>query len=360
MLMLLAVMMITIVVLQRRSRKQAIEGLEYSGRCSKQLVEQEETFEYVGVVTNYSNRLLSFLRMEELFPSSVKIAHQGGKLGTDLEGNFQYISTTYIKARSQMTRRVTLSLNQRGCHHFVGAKLQVGDFLGLREKRKSFPMDQEVVVYPKRLDIGKIREALGGFLGEVSVQRFIMEDPVLTVGARDYTGSEPLNSISWKHSARTGKMMVKQFDYTAEPMVTVVLDINITGADTSELVEHCFSIVRGVGEQLERQKISYDFMFNAFLKGDFARERYLPEGLGPHHFSLILEVLGRATHQPEEDFSKTIDRLKAIHKGNRSIIVVLPRRDRQKEKLANEMGGLLTFIYGEDFYEADQQLKDVV
>ena len=45
-------------------------------------------------------------------------------------------------------------------------------------------------------------DVLSGFLGDVSVRRFIYEDPVLTTGFREYTGREPMKHISWTQSAR--------------------------------------------------------------------------------------------------------------------------------------------------------------
>ena len=56
------------------------------------------------------------------------------------------------------------------------------------------------------------------------MNRFIMEDPVLRLGYRDYTGREPIKQISWTQTARMGRMMVSCQDYTVERTVTVMLN----------------------------------------------------------------------------------------------------------------------------------------
>lgn len=58
---------------------------------------------------------------------------------------------------------------------------------------------------------------LGGFLGELSVNRYLYEDPILTAGYRSYTSGDPMRSIAWKQSVQGQGLMVKKWDYTTEP-----------------------------------------------------------------------------------------------------------------------------------------------
>ncbi len=66
---------------------------------------------------------------------------------------------------------------------------------------------------------------LGGVIGDISVNRFIFEDPMLTVGFSEYTGREPMRDISWTQSARLGRMMVKNYDHTVDLSVTILLNV---------------------------------------------------------------------------------------------------------------------------------------
>jgi uncharacterized protein (DUF58 family) len=181
-----------------------------------------------------------------------------------------------------------------------------------------------------------------------------MEDPVLTIGARDYTGSEPLKQISWSHSAHTNRLMVKQFDYTVEPTVSVVLDLNSNydEDDKEERLENCFSIARSVCEILESRGIQYDFITNAITGNALFKWSYMAEGLGRSHFFAILEGLGRASYMVTESFAATIEKIHAKRNMNRSTIIIMPERDQDKHYMADKLqehgGGAVVFIYGED------------
>ena len=63
-------------------------------------------------------------------------------------------------------------------------------------------------------------------------------------GFRDYTGREPMKQISFTATARTGRMMVKQFDHTLDVTVSVVLnlDARLPSGMARPLMETCFSM----------------------------------------------------------------------------------------------------------------------
>ena len=130
----------------------------------------------------------------------------------------------------------------------MDATLLAGDLLGLSQQQRDIHQFYEIVVLPRRVEAPDLSQALGGFLGDVSVQRFILEDPVLTIGAREYTGHEPMKTISWKHSVRTGRLMVKNFDHTVENCVTVLL--NVDGGTDYDTMERCFSLARMAVESI--------------------------------------------------------------------------------------------------------------
>ena len=264
-----------------------------------------------------------------------------------------YSSTLYLIPRSKLRRTLKITFDKRGRYLFRGASLYGGDFVGSKTQYKRFPAMREVVVYPKAIDAPQLQEIMGGFLGDISVRRFIMEDPILTIGTREYTGKEPLKQMSWKHTARTNQMMVKQFDYTTEMVVTIFLDIsNTKGKRTpNEYLESCFSVARTASQYLENQKVSFEFVMNAYIAGFQANQ--IAQSLGKAHLRLIFEKLGRATYEITETFEEMIERFMIGQDKNRSIIIITPRRDPAKQRLVDQLQkkttGALTFIYGEDF-----------
>jgi len=335
-------------------RGRALRDISYSFAYSKRLAEPDEELELVAVITNESRRIVPFISLEESLPKEINVLHKDAKLRPGGSGGIKHCYSVYLMPRSTLERRVSVSFPKRGLYRCYGAEMVCGDFLGLSGDWKHFHSIVDIVIYPGAASFEKLESILGGFFGDMSVRRFIMEDPVLTVGAREYTGAEPFRQISWNHSARTARLMVKQFDYTVEPIVSVVLDVNTlaVGDERERLIEHCFSLARSVCEMLERKGIPYDFISNATTGNALSVWSYIGEGLGNAHLFSILEGLGRASLKPRENFTATIEKMKRNVEGNRSVICIMPERNAEKQQLAQSLtelrGGALQFIYGED------------
>jgi len=345
---------IFIILMQSLSKKGILKGIEYDCQFSERLIEVDEQIEFISTITNRLRRIRPFIRLNEEFNGigDIRFLNKNVttyKLGLD---GWACHSTIYLLPRSKRRRKLKIAFSKRGRYMFREAKLYLGDFLGFMDNREDFRVFREVVVYPKLIESAQLQTIMGGFLGDISVRRFIMEDPILTIGTREYTGKEPLKQMSWKHTARTNQLMVKQFDYTTEMVVTVFLDISkIKGEITSDdCLENCFSLARTVSQYLEEQKISFEFITNAFIAG---QTNQTTQSLGKAHLRLILEKLGRATYETTATFKGIIDALILNHEKNRSMIIITPQRDVTKQTLAERLQktttGSLTFIYGEDF-----------
>jgi len=349
--------MIVVALVQAWSTKNSLNGIKYEYRFSEKLIEIGETTELISTVTNESRRFVSFIRMVEALPKGIRTLNRKVFIREDTLGlgHLSYNSSIYLMARSKLQRKLKITFDKRGRYIFRGAELRGGDFLGFTDKRKKFLDLRELIVYPKEIEAPQLQEVLGGFLGDVSVRRFIMEDPVLTIGTRDYTGREPLKQISWKHTARTNQMMVKQFDYTTEMVVTVFLDISTVKRKTitSEQFENCFSLARTVSEYLKQKKIPFEFTTNAIIEGLGAEVRRLIQSSGAVQLRSIFEQLGRASYGTRESYESVLEKLTLKHEQNRSTIIITPQRDQVKyrlaEKLKERTTGALIFIYGEDF-----------
>ena len=364
MLAFLIVFIIVIFFVQRKSQKDALKGIKYDYKFSKKLIEVGEPTELISMITNESHRFVPFIRMVEALPKGVqplnkKVAIRGDSMGL---GYLSYNSSIYLMARSRLQRKLKLTFNKRGRYIFHGAVLRGGDFLGLSERHEKFQTLRELVVYPKLIDAPYLREIMGGFLGDISVRRFMMEDPVLTIGVREYTGREPLKQMSWKHTAHTNRMMVKQFDYTTQLVVTVFLDVSLVKGKTltSQQFENCYSLARTICQYLEQKKIPFEFLSNAIIEGTFNDDQRLINGLGKAHLRQILERLGRAGYGTRETYESIIKKLALSQERNRSTVIITPRRDSYKqsvaEKLKEKTIGALIFIYAEDF---DEKAKGV-
>lgn len=276
---------ILVMLLQFFVPERALDTLEADRQPESLLGEAGEPVTLEIQVCNGSRRIFPYLAVDTKLPFA-------------REKSIGY--SFWLAPRQTLTRQFPVTIDRRGRYVLEDMKLSCGDFLGLREFTKTCGSYREIVIPPKPIAAARLDVLMGGFLGDVSVNRFILEDPVLTLGYREYTSGDPMKRISWTQSARYNRLMVKKNDYTVEPSVSVLLNVDTDLEDSREACEICFRIARSVCTALEQKGMRYSFSSNTHLVG-YSRGASGNAGLGQRHFRGTLETLGRAI--PEADTS---------------------------------------------------------
>lgn len=352
MLIFLIVLICCVVVCEIVSQQSALKRVGYTCKPTSSVVEPGEEFELVTTLTNGKWLPVSYLGVVQSLPNDIQLNAYLGRFSSEPTVARLY-SSCFLMPKQRLERRIKATLPQRGRHFILDATLTAGDLLGLSTRTEEVHLFYEIVVLPGRVDAPDLSRALGGFLGDVSVRRFILEDPVLTIGTREYTGHEPMKTISWKHSARSGQLMVKKFDYTVENSVTVLL--NVDGNTDYDTLERCFSLARMVVEQLETRGLQYGFLTNAATAGALGRWSEVAEGLGGGHTRTILEGLGRATHDVQEPFENLLQRAVRRSERGRAHIIVTPGRMAEDDpllaRLREQSDGRIFLLSAEELAE---------
>lgn len=319
----LLVVILGFALLESKWAGYALKSLDIHTRCDRPLAQPDQPITWSATVDNYSRLPIPFVRLTQTFPSDARIMAEKGWRNSFYKETLLSSYTEYrlsLRGRRSVTRNVTVSFKERGVYKIGSYQLSAGDLLGFREA-KCHGGGQKIVVMPHLSRQQAAIDAVGGFLGDVSVRRFILEDPILTTGFRDYTGREPMRSISWTRTAQSGRLQVKQFDYTAERHIVVLL--NTEGADEQQL-EECLRLTRSVCEKLEQKKIPYGFRTNANLPGPVGKVHSMMEGLGERHLNTILYGLGCADNTCFHSFRYLTRQTLRKRKGSESYIVITP------------------------------------
>jgi len=320
--------------LQKRSIRTALDGVEYSREVSQILNAPGEEFTLTTTITNTKFKIVPFIEVKE-------------EISQELSNSFR----TFLMPRSKYVRRVKGSLPQRGRYLFSRAEIDGGDFLGISQNIKPYRTRCEIIIYPQEIKGGHLERMMGSFMGDISVQRFIAPDPILVMGFSEYTGREPMKSISWAQTLRSGQMMVKSYDYTTEPSTTVVLSLDfLTGhqlklpPESAQLVETCLSIARTVCETLSKHKIRYDF-FSNISPGDTANAwAYVPEGFGERHLSNILTGLGNAMLFRSETLQQLTQRVAQKQMAHKSVLFIVPDQEDKNLHVIRQTAKELTAV----------------
>ena len=247
----------------------------------------------------------------------------------------------YLLPRRKYSGKLRLSLKKRGVVDLGQCYLETGDLLGLRSTVRSREIGVRVVCTAPCLPL-ETPETLGGFLGSVSVRRFLHEDPTMLIGYRDYTGREPMKQISWNQTAKAGQLIVRQYDHTVDRNVTLLVNMQAASPHVSE---RCLSLARTVCERLEAGKVPYALRSNGDLQS-------LQEGLGRRHLHFILRRIGLSRLASYRSFSALVDHCIAHRSGADSYIVVTPALSAAGElalqRLQAASDTKLCVLYGEE------------
>ena len=295
-LLVAAAAVLLVLALQRNADRLA--DIREDHRPEERLVDPDEKFHLNLTLRNTGRHYILFARLEEQLARAFTVRDRGVLARENWSGGANVSFSTWLRPRQEVSFRFQVSVNARGFYLLAPLKLSCGDFLGLGEQVRRTSRFRAVVAAPREAEDAGLADVLGGFLGDVSVRRFIHEDPVLTTGFREYTGREPMKQISWTQSARGHGLMVKVFDHTAEPRVSVLLNADTRAKGREALLEKCYSLARTVCRILEERGVQYDFATNADMAGPVggAGGEVCERGLGAKHFSAVLDCLGRATY----------------------------------------------------------------
>ena len=349
------------------SLKKGLEKVTYDVHVSQTLLEPDEKFTVNSIIENRKFWFLPYIDMVETFPHNIQIPGEeknisdegityslSSQLSTnayDKMSAAKLHSSFYMMPYQRLDRTLEASIPVRGRYIFSGCYIHGGDFLGIKDGATEFTTHKEVVVMPRSLPSPDFDSFLGGLIGDISIRRFIYEDPMLTIGFSDYTGREPMRDISWTQSARLGKMMVKNYDHTTDVCVSIILNVQSTvnGSEDEELVETCFSMTRSICEYLEKKQIKYRFTTNAIPLGMLDCISSVDQGFGNVHFYTIMEILGRASLSACENFAVTLRRACGNCEQGEYHIVISPNENavweenyRKLQELSQNKTFLLT------------------
>ena len=126
----------------------------------------------------------------------------------------------------QKCRRVwKVRCEKRGILTIDNAAISISDLFGLTRRAKVFHVSDSVRVLPTPADMESGELSGDLFIGNMQVRRFVLPDPFMISGAREYTGREPMNRIHWSQTARTGSLMAYNNEFTTERRVMIILNM---------------------------------------------------------------------------------------------------------------------------------------
>jgi uncharacterized protein (DUF58 family) len=230
---------------------------------------------------------------------------------------------------------------RRGSYAIGPVEFRAGDALGIFVATKRHPIRGDVVVYPPVFDLPAMRLPFADAQGRREFERrALMATPSVST-VRDYIPGDPLSKIAWSITARTGKLMVKEFDLDPSSEVWITADFSF---DTRVPAERSRLIDRGerfdfaeawmdASEDLiaalaaSSCKLALDHKRAIGYIGASAVRRVIPADSSERQYHRILEELALARADGREQIADVITDESRRFDRNRTPIVVTASLD---------------------------------
>jgi uncharacterized protein (DUF58 family) len=170
---------------------------------------------------NRDSLSIVWVLIEDVLP---KRALVGPPPALTLEGN--NLRMCSVPAKSSRIVTYKLIARRRGYYQIGPTIAETGDLLGLHRRFRTVTEPAFLLVLPKLIPLAGYDVASRRPVGEVHVTYRFLEDPTLVSGIRQYQNGDPLRSIHWRATARTGQLQCKQYQPTSVAGATLVLDLH--------------------------------------------------------------------------------------------------------------------------------------
>ena len=223
----------------------------------------EEDISYLKQeITNGKN--LPLPALEVRFSTSRNLEMQGEARENTSVSDLSYQREVFaLWGRQKVIRKIPFVCGKRGVYEIKKSEIVSYNLLYSLYYYTEYPQNTKMYVYPKRIDVKRIRLICKAISGAVLAKHKLYPDPFEFSGIREYQRTDPMSLINWKASAKTDSLMVNQQDSTTNMQVTIILDVedaNILRYE--ELVEESIRITASLATSLINQGMEFDIVSN--------------------------------------------------------------------------------------------------
>lgn len=277
--------------------KWGLRKVEYNRSFSERAVFEGEVVEMIDEVSNPKLLPVPWLRLESKIDPSLQF-HQSAAIDNEINSNAFHRTLFSLMPYQKVTRRQKLTCTKRGFYQFQTVSLSTGDIFGIDKTFTSVNSTAEIIVYPPLIKQEDLPLPAHSWLGEVIAKRWIIDDPFLTAGVRDYASGDPLNSINWKSTARTNRLQVTKKDFSADHHIMIYLNFNQTEDIWRPIVdeasmEETISYAASITQYAIFKGIHIGFGCNSYIDKDDKQAISIDPANGKQQLTYLLETMAK-------------------------------------------------------------------
>lgn len=303
-----------------------LKKLTYTRSFAQHGVFEGEKTELVEVLENHKLTPVSWLRVEARISPWLRFKKQEN---LDINMEQFHRSVFFLNGYSKLTRRHEVTCAHRGYYRFNQTALTGGDLLGLSQKTVDIFEQAELYVYPRVSTDGELPPQALKWQGEISAQRWILPDPMLINGIREYRGGDSRKDIHWRATARTGKLEVKTRDFSVSPRLMVALNAQIAedlwammDAEQCAVIEEGIRHAAAILSWAVQQGMEAGFLYNGRLCDAEGETVYVHPAASESHLVTLLETLAKLVVIRQLNFHSLLDRYADDNMSGMDIVVI--------------------------------------
>ncbi|MEA5456391.1 DUF58 domain-containing protein [Sinomonas sp. JGH33] len=152
----------------------------------------------------------------------------------------------HLKADEELEELFTIPTQRRGVLQLGPARSVKSDPLGLLRRERSLTEPEQLYIHPRTVALTGTSTGLLRDLDGVARQR-LSNDDISFHALREYAPGDDRRHIHWKSSARSQRLMVRQFEETRRSQVAILLSSHPTEYSDPEEFELAVSVAGSIG-----------------------------------------------------------------------------------------------------------------
>lgn len=256
--------------------------------------------------------------------------------------NASHIVPTVLGGREYSWEAQTIC-SARGEFQLGPMTVLSGDPFGLFNAPRHIGLTERLVVYPLTIELEQVNLPVGFLSGGEAQRQLTHQVTTIASSIRDYVPGDSMNRIHWRSTARSGNLMVKEFeldplvdiwllcDFSAESLVE---DTNVKRSGTAGTIIASSSLIPPSTEEyaaILAASLAKHFLEDERMVGFIAytpqRQLFQPER-GGRQLARILEALAIARSTSKHSLAELLSLETHQFTRGRTLLVITASRDQ--------------------------------
>ncbi|MDD6468173.1 MAG: DUF58 domain-containing protein [Erysipelotrichaceae bacterium] len=302
-LMVALLIMSLILWMENKFKKYCYRKFEAKVHFPQVRMVEEEAFEYELELINLKLLFLPIIKITLTVPSCFDVADKHSPRYSDIP--YSYTVTTSLFSYQRLKRKIKLVGHVRGFYD-IDTTITCIDLFGLHRMKYPITLKNRIMIHPKTLMMNVPVKSKEGLQGDEVVQRWIHKDPLFYSGFRNYTTRDSIRDIDWKMSAKSGDLVVRNYDATSDPSIVMFFLGYKDEHYYSEIVEYNISFMASFIQQAFQKQVPISLYTNFATRGKM--KGTTPLECNENHVLQLFDLLACITYATGLDAASYLKR----------------------------------------------------